>query len=231
MSDYDRIWEEVYGDLQDIGPTHRHMIRIMRRVLAPLRYESVLDVGVGFGHNLPVLIEGRELDRLTGVDLSERALNHVRARWPGEFHKLDITTERLPDTYELVCSALVMEHLVDDVGALRNLRKMASKYLLIITIGGNFERYRRWEDQMGHVRNYAAGELEGKLAATGFELLAMIRWGFPFYSPAARMLQNHMTATRELSTGSRLIARMLDPVFFLNSSRRGDLLVALARPS
>ena len=142
MSDYDRIWEEVYGDLQDIGPTHRHMIRIMRRVLTPLRYESVLDVGVGFGHNLPVLIEGRELDRLTGVDLSERALNHVRARWPGEFHKLDITTERLPDTYELVYSALVMEHLVDDVGALRNLRKMASKYLLIITIGGNFERYR-----------------------------------------------------------------------------------------
>src|SRR5581483_4936825 len=48
--DYDRIWDEVYGDIQDLGPTHRHMTRIIRRLLAPLEYRSVLDVGVGFGH-------------------------------------------------------------------------------------------------------------------------------------------------------------------------------------
>jgi hypothetical protein len=178
-----------------------------------------------------VLTGGRGLGRIAGIDVSERALEHVRARWTGEFRKLDITTDRLPDTYELVCSALVMEHLVDDLAALRNLRKMASKYLLIVTIGGNFARYRRWEEQMGHVRNYAPGELERKLSATGFELLAMIRWGFPFYSPVVRTLQNGMIASHELSSGSRLIARMLYPLFFLNSSRRGDLLVALARPS
>lgn len=230
MTDYDRIWDEVYGDLQEIGPTHRHMIRIMRGVLAPLSYESVLDAGVGFGHNLPVLTGGRALDRLAGVDVSERALEHVRANWAGEFHRLDITKERLPGTYELVCSALLLEHLVDDLAALQNLREMASKYLLIVTIGGNFKRYRRWEQQMGHVRNYATGELEGKLEAAGFELSAMIRWGYPFYSPVARTLQNRMIATHELSSGSRAIARMLYPLFFLNSSRRGDLLVALARP-
>jgi methyltransferase family protein len=228
--DYDRIWEEVYGDLQDVGPAHRHMIRIMRKVVSPLSYDTVLDVGVGFGHNLPVLTSGRRLGRVVGVDLSERALAHVRAHWSGSFQKLDITSERLPGTYDLVCCALVLEHLIDDEAALQNLRAMTSKYLVLTTIGGELERYRRWEDQMGHVHNYARGELERKLSAAGFELVELIRWGFPFYSPIVRTLQNHMTATHELSSFSRLIARILYPVFFLNSSRRGDLLVALARP-
>jgi len=227
--DYDRIWDEVYGDIQDLGPTHRHMTRIIRRLLAPLEYRSVLDVGVGFGHNLPFLTAGRQLDRVAGVDISERALEHVRSEWSGDFRKLDIESECLAETYELVCNALVMEHVRDDEAALRNLRAMTSKYLLVVTIGGDYERYRPWEDQMGHVRNYAPGELERKLSAAGFEPERTIYWGFPFYSPIVRRLQNHMTATHELSSSSRLIARILYPVFFLNSSRRGDLLIALAR--
>jgi SAM-dependent methyltransferase len=229
--DYDRIWEEVYGDLQDVGPTHRHMIRVMGRLLASLRYTSVLDVGVGFGHNLPVLSHGQRIERLAGVDVSERALDHVRQRWTGDFRRLDITAGHLDERYELVCCALVLEHLVDDLAALRNLRAMTSAHLLLTTIGGPYERYRPWEEQVGHVRNYGAGELESKLGAAGFTPVQVVRWGFPFFSPVARTLQNRMTLTHELSPSSRAIARILYGVFFLNSSRRGDLIVALARPS
>lgn len=231
VADYDRIWEEVYGDLQDLGPTHRHLARLMSRMLGPLDYQSVLEVGVGFGHNLPILTGGRAIERLAGVDVSERALKHVRERWTGEFGQLDITAGRLPDSYDLVCSALVMEHLADDEAALRNMRAMTAKYLLLATIGGDYERYRPWEEQMGHVRNYARCELARKLDATGFEVLETVCWGFPLYSPIVRRLQNQMTATHELSPASRLIARILYPVFFLNSSRRGDLLLFLARPA
>lgn len=228
--DYDRIWDEVYGDLQDFGPTHRHMIKIMRQELAPLDYQSVLDVGVGFGHNLPVLTEGRSMSYLGGIDLSERAIQHVGARWLGDFVQMDVTTDRLGRSCDLVCCALVLEHLVDDEAALRNLRAMTGKYLLVTTIGGRLERYRPWETQMGHVRNYEDGELEAKLSQAGFEVLKMVRWGFPFYSPLSRILQNRMRATSELSPTSRWLARILYAVYFLNSSRRGDLLVALARP-
>jgi trans-aconitate methyltransferase len=228
--DYDRMWQTVYGDLQDLGPTHRHMVRLMRTALAPLHYRTVLDVGVGFGHNLPTLTTGRQLKRLVGVDVSEHALEHVRKRWAGDFVRLDITNERLPEQFDLVCAALILEHLDDDMRALRNLRSMTSKFLLVTTIGGSIETYGPWEQQMGHVRNYAPGELESKLSAAGFELSSLISWGFPFYSPIVRRLQNRMRASSELSRGSRLIARVLYPIFFLNSSRRGDLLIALAHP-
>lgn len=228
--DYDQMWDEVYGDLQDIGPTHRHLGRLTRRMLAPLSYESVLDVGVGYGHNLPALTDGRTLCRIGGIDLSERALAHVRAGWAGDFQRLDISRERLPESYELVFSALLLEHVMDDQAALANMRAMTSKYLLVATIGGRYERYRAWEEQVGHVRNYAPGELQRKLRVAGFEILETVSWGFPLYSPVARTLQNRMTVSSELSPGSRVIARILYPLFFLNSSRRGDLLLALARP-
>jgi SAM-dependent methyltransferase len=229
-AEYDRLWDKVYGDLQDLGPTHRHMHRLMRHLLAPLRYASVLDVGVGFGHNLPLLTEGRAVERLAGVDVSPRAVEHVRQRYGGRFEELDITRGRLDETFELVCNALVLEHLADDVAALRNMRAMTARYLLVTTMAGDYERYAPWERQVGHVRNYARGELERKLVDAGFEVIETRYWGFPFYTPIVRTLQNRMTVSHDLSPSSRLIARILYPVFFLNSARRGDLLVALARP-
>lgn len=229
VPDYDQVWDEVYGDLQDVGPVHRHMKRIMRRLLRPLEYSSVLEVGVGFGHNLPLLTDGRRLQRVAGIDFSERALEHVRSEWGDDFHNIDIERERLDARFELVCVPLVMEHVIDDEAVLRNLRAMTGRYLLIVTIAGDFERYRAWEDQMGHVRNYRRGELERKLRSTGFEVQHAIYWGFPFYSPIARRLQNGMQSTHELSRSSKLIAKLLYPVYFINSSRRGDLLIVLAR--
>jgi SAM-dependent methyltransferase len=206
------------------------MARIMKRMLAPLEYSSVLEIGVGLGHNLPLLTAGRRIERLAGIDISGRALDQVRRGWKGEFHKLDISAERLPGKFELVCCALVLEHVEDDMAALRNIRAMSERYFLVTTVGGPFERYRSWEEQMGHVRNYARGELERKLAGSGFSVIEMVRWGFPFYSPLARTLQNRMTASHELPPSARLIARILYRVFFLNSARRGDLLLALAQP-
>jgi SAM-dependent methyltransferase len=229
--DYDRVWDEVYGDLQDLGPAHRHMHRLMRRLIEPLPYGSVLDVGVGFGHNLPLLTAGRRVERVAGIDVSDRAVEHVRAHFDGEFHRLDVATGCLAEAYELVCCALVLEHIADDEAALRNMRRMVSGHLLLVTIAGDYERYEPWERQVGHVRNYARGELERKLERAGFDVVRSRYWGFPFYSPISRTLQNRMTASSEFSASARAVARALYAVYFLNSSRRGDLLLALARPA
>jgi len=74
------------------------------------------------------------------------------------------------------------------------------------------------------------GETHRKLEQAGFEVMQTVYWGFPFYSPVSRTLQNRMTATSELSRGAHAIAHVLYWVYFLNSSRRGDLVLALARP-
>ena len=123
-----------------------------------------------------------------------------------------------------------MEHIKDDDAALINLSNMCDKYLFISTIQGNYEKYKAWEEKVGHVRNYRNGELEQKLMNNGFSILKRIQWGFPFYSPLVRKLQllNPDAGTGEYSAATRLIASILNIICILNSSSKGDILVLVA---
>jgi SAM-dependent methyltransferase len=227
---YDDVWNDVYGDMQDVGPTHRHMRRMLSGVLSGLDYETVLEVGCGAGHNFPLLGGSGAAKRITGVDISDEALMRARRRMPeAKLHRLDIQGERLEGAWDLVFSSLVLEHLPDDVAALEHMRAMAGRWLVVTTIAGDFERYRAWEEQMGHVRNYRRGELEAKLRAAGFTGERVFYWGFPFYSPLARRLQNGMRSEPSYGLVSRAIATTLYAVYYLNSRRRGDLVIAVAR--
>jgi SAM-dependent methyltransferase len=227
--DYDEMWAEVYGDIQHFGPVHRHMHRIVESVLAGLDYSSVLDVGCGPGENYPLLSKGRSLTRFDGIDISESVLQKARAAVKGSFWLVDVQREHLDGVWDLVFSSLVFEHLPDDVAALHHLRPMTGKYLLLTTIAGNYERYRRWEEHVGHVRNFRRGELEQKLVAAGFKPRTSIYWGFPFYTPLVRTLHNLSTVgTGAYGRSTRLLASILYWVYFLNSHRRGDLLIVLA---
>jgi SAM-dependent methyltransferase len=223
---YDDVWRDVYGDMQDRGPTHRHMRRLLGRILDGLDYDSALEVGCGAGHNFELLRAGR----VTGVDVSDEALRRARERAPeAELQRLDIQGGRLEGSWDLVFSSLVLEHLPDDEAALENMRAMARRWLVVTTIAGDFGRYRPWEEQMGHVRNYRRGELESKLETAGFVPERVTYWGFPFYSPLARRLQNGMRSEPSYGLASRAVAAALYAAYFLNSHRRGDLLIAVAR--
>lgn len=227
--DYDKMWTEVYGDMQLVGPVHRHLKRLLAGILTALEYESVIDVGCGPGTNLPLLCRGREIESVAGIDVSSWAIAQARRSGRGEFHVLDIQEGHPEGRWDLVHSSLVLEHLPDDSAALRNMRAMTGKYLLVSTIAGDFERYRAWDERVGHVRNYRAGELERKVKEAGFKSSRSIYWGFPFYSPIFRTLQNRSTAAAgEYNVFTRLVARFLYYLYFLNSRRSGDLLILLA---
>lgn len=227
--DYDAIWRSAYGDMQRYGPAHRNLRRLLRSIVAELPYGSVLDVGCGAGENIALLAAADGV-RYVGADVSEEALTRARRAHAGrEFVRLDIERATVPERFDLVFSCLVLEHLPDDVAALRNMRAMAAGRLVVATMGGDIERYRPWEEQVGHVRNYREGELERALGQAGFEVERFVRWGFPFYSPLTRLLQNRMSAEPSYGRATRLLAAVMYAVYRLNSSRRGDLVIAVAR--
>lgn len=227
--DYDNVWTQVYIDHHWRGPVHRHLRRLLAKLLSGIEYESVLDVGCGPGDHYELLARGRRLHRYTGIDVSSWALEHARQLAGGEFYLLDIQTERLDGRWDLVFCSLVLEHLPDDIGALRNMRAMTGKYFLATTIAGDFERYRRWDERVGHVRNYRPGELERKVSTVGFKVRRTIYWGFPFYSPLVRTLQNYcQVGLGKFNRTTSLLATFLYWLYFLNSHRRGDVLLLLA---
>jgi SAM-dependent methyltransferase len=232
VPDYDEVWSEVYGDMQGSGPVHRHLVRVVGRLLAGLDYTTVLDVGCGPAHNHRLLTEGHAVGEFAGMDVSDVALERARARVAGRFWRGDIQEWHPDGTWELVYCSLVMEHLPEDRPAIEHLRAVTGKYLLLTTMAGDYERYRPWEERMGHVRNYGRGELEAKLADQGFRVTRAVYWGWPFYSPLARRLQNYSsTGTGNFGPVARVASWLLYWLYFLNSRRRGDLLVVLAEPA
>jgi len=225
---YDEVWREVYGDMQEHGPVHRHLRRLLAGILADLDYRDAIDVGCGAGHNLPLLSAGGRSPSVTGADISEEALQRARRRADNEFLTLDIERQTLERSFDLVFSSLVLEHLTDDVAAIEHMRAMTRRHLVLATMAGDFETHRAWETQVGHVRNYRRGELEAKLAQTGLRVRRTVYWGFPFYSPVVRRLQNRWRAEPSFSRPAAVVARVLHELYRLNSSTRGDLLIVHA---
>jgi SAM-dependent methyltransferase len=170
------------------------------------------------------------------MDISQQALERAARVMAADFHLLDIQSASLDERWDLVHCGLVLEHLEDDLAALRNMRKMCGRYLIASTIAGNWSRFRPWEEHVGHVRNYAVGELENKLERAGFRVREHMYWGFPFYSPVQRCLQNlapigDRSGRSDYSLSARLLCRALYGLYHLNSSTRGDVVVVLAEPA
>jgi hypothetical protein len=127
-------------------------------------------------------------------------------------------------------SLQVIEHLADDVAALRHMAAMADRWVLVSTMRG---RMRASEQAIGHLRNYTDQELRRKASEAGLEVVDLFGWGFPFYSPLYR------TAVEWLPGGppqgpmenlSATVGRLLYFLYRLNIPRRGDVVTVLARP-
>ncbi len=216
--------------MQGVGPVHRHIQDDLARVIASLGVRTVFDVGCGSGDNLARLAADQRYE-LAGSDISDVALALARRQVPESTRLLvlDIERETLPERFDLVMSVQVVEHLLDDVAALRNMAAMADRYVLTSTIGG---RMRRSEVGIGHVRNYSRIELARKLELAGLEVLWVRGWGFPFYSPVYRSLAELVPGgppSGDIGGAGRRAARAVYQLYRLNVHGRGDILSALAR--
>jgi ubiquinone/menaquinone biosynthesis C-methylase UbiE len=228
--DYNEGWEFKWDDMKMYGPFSRHLRRIIKKMIRPLDFKSVLDVGCGQGSFLKELQTEFPNIRTHGIDISRTAVELARKRMPnGQFYVVDITETFLDDICDLVVCSEVLEHIPDDLVALQNLKKMTGKYLLVSTPQG---KMREFEKQVGHVRNYAPGELVKKIESSGFKILSVVEWGFPFYSPLYRNFLDIIGSkgtTGEYGLFRKLIAKLIYLVFLLNSSRHGDEIFVLAK--
>jgi SAM-dependent methyltransferase len=231
--DYEAIWSDVWGDMQKYGPIHRHHRRIFTQMISDVPKEDILtiaDIGCGEGSNLAYLKKVFPRARLFGVDVSRRAIEKAKTLVDAEFVVLDAQGDYPLRSFDFVISSDVVEHLEDDMSALRNIYRITNKYALVASVQG---RMRDFEKTIGHVRSYAYGELQAKLASVGFQVVKVVEWGFPLYSPLYRELFN-IGSVEGVSHGryglvKRLLCEVLYVLFFLNRSDKGDIIFVLVR--
>jgi len=229
--DYNALWRGEWGGMQDVGPVHRHVARIIAGIVRDLQPRTLIDVGCGNGANLAAIRRAAPAVALHGLDIAEPAIAAARARLPDvPFDVMDVTAARLPDrTFDFVLSSQVIEHVPDDDAFLALLRSLCAGHCFVGTMQG---RMRRSEERIGHLRNYTRTGLIEKMERAGFAVERVIEWGFPFYSPIYRSLIELIGGqTAKLTYGrrDRFIAGLLYQLYRLNMSARGDVLMILGR--
>ncbi len=131
----------------------RHVLDgVIERLRLPAR-ARILDAGCGSGRNMVELARHGEV---TGIELSPASLALARERRVGEVVEGSIA--QLPfaaDSFELAVCLDVIEHLADDRGALRELRRVvAPGGVLVVTVPAYQWLWSRHDEINHHHRRY-----------------------------------------------------------------------------
>src|SRR5256714_9547274 len=167
----DREYELQTHRAEDRHWWYRGRRQVLERVIAGLRLPGrarILDAGCGSGRNMVEL--GRHGD-VTGVELSPTSVGLARERNAGEViagSVLDMPLES--DSFDLAVCLDVIEHLADDVGALRELRRVVVPGgSLLVTVPAYQWLWSGHDEVNHHHRRYSRRSLERAAAEAGWE--------------------------------------------------------------
>jgi len=252
---YDQMWKD-YGHLDAVSPAAFHRRRVVVQLAKRYagRPDQILDVGCGQGELLRELADAMPSAKVFGADLSEQSLIDSRRRNPTfDLFELNLTRETFADTYAnrisafdfLVCCE-VLEHIPDHRLAARHLLDLLRPSgVAIVTVPGG--KMSAFDKVIGHQRHYTPQSLQQLLAEAGFEVIDVLAWGFPFHSfyRTAVRIASGMAVPGQKSAGPKdnssgvvstvlggaygLFGKALKPLFYLNASRWGEQLIAIAK--
>lgn len=236
QSFYDGVWV-AWKDMQRYAPAPRYLRRMVMKEVARLEFRSVLDMGCGEGTLLKMIAETYPHVALAGSELSETALNYCREQLPQAnlFH-LDIVRDDVSGlSYDLIILMQVLEHLKDDLAALKKLRRMCQGSILISVPGGELDDHGR---RMGHYRHYTKEGLALKMEQAGFRVVRAFSCGWPVHSVFYRQLVRHLPqqAVEQVGLGpydwkKRVLMEMADVAYRFNLSFIGTEIFAIGVPA
>lgn len=129
----------------------------------------ILDIGCGTGATMDHL---KRLGEVNGIDLSRIPLDYSRRR--GHRRVLCANAGQLPfadDSFDLVTALDVIEHLEDDIGGLREIRRVLKATAPAIIFVPAFPLL--WgpnDDQSGHKRRYRIAQLRTAVERAGLRI-------------------------------------------------------------
>jgi SAM-dependent methyltransferase len=167
--------------LNDIEQAMPQFAAWMYRGVRPHLGRRVLDAGAGVGTYTELLLgDGREV---VDVEYSPEFVNVLRERFGSsgvDIHRADLGDPAGLPEFAPVDSVLclnVLEHVEDDVQALRNISdRVLPGGVLALLVPAYPWLFNTIDEAVGHHRRYRYGELRKRLRATGWQIAKMYRF-------------------------------------------------------
>lgn len=142
----------------------------------------ILDIGCGVGSTIKQL---ERFGRGYGLDISDTALKYCRER--GIDSVCLAQASDLPyrdDLFSLVTSIDVLEHVEDDVSAIREMYRVVKPGgVIVFTVPAFQFLWSRRDEQSHHFRRYRLGEVKEKAAEAGLSILRATYINLPLLVP------------------------------------------------
>lgn len=225
---------QIQANLANSAPNYNRWIYDQ---IAPYIGQRVLDIGCAIGNITQFYLDR---DRIIGLDVVAESLDVIRRRFADcvnfEAHLVDISSPELQrfkgEDLDTVVLLNVLEHIDDDIGALRNIHDVlvpgGRLLMLVPVIKALYGPMDRADD---HYRRYSRAELNYKLRAADFEvehqhyfnMLGIAAWFF-----TNRVMRRTMAANGEYSLFDKLVP-VLSRLEAIKSPPLGLSLVTICR--
>jgi SAM-dependent methyltransferase len=205
--------------LAPLAPNAWLRFDLVERML-PAGVTDVLEIGCGrgaFGVRLARLYNylGVEPD-LKSCQVARR---RIAAAGSGEVR--NVAVEELGDArFDLVCAFEVLEHIKEDVAAVRQwLARVRPGGWLLLSVPADLHRFNEFDKLVGHFRRYDPVVLSALLASCGLTDISVRRYGYPLntVTEAARVLVSKLrlaqaeTATATVAERTAGSGRLMQP--------------------
>ena len=155
----------------------------MADTVSPYLGTCVLELGSGIGNMTQHLSRGRR--SYVASDIDDEHMARLRVRFRGrpnlEIRKADLCDssdfEPLREAFDSVVCLNVVEHVKDDLGALRNiLSALKPGGRAVILVPQDQKAYGTLDEVLGHYRRYSEAQLRERMEAAGFEVEALLHF-------------------------------------------------------
>jgi SAM-dependent methyltransferase len=149
---------------------YRGRRRVLEGVIAGLALPAtarILDAGCGSGRNMLELARRGEV---SGIELSEASVARARERHAGDVLAGSVLDMPYPsDSFDLAVCLDVIEHLQDDRGALRELRRVVARGgSLLVTVPAYEHLWSTHDEINHHCRRYSTRTLRRAAEGAGW---------------------------------------------------------------
>ena len=163
----------IYTGCDELNQTEENLPNVNKNIVNNIckiinqekESNQILDFGAGIG-TLSQILKDRDFGEITCFEIDLKLANECKKRG---FHVITKEEELAKYKYDFIFSSNVLEHIEDDDGAVKLIKKVTKEDGKIFVLVPAFRfLWTRMDERVGHIRRYKMQELANLFNRNGF---------------------------------------------------------------